>query len=254
MRFRRDGCSFATAVRTWYGSLKKSSQIALIVVVLHFSAIVWMSIDHFLSPSLQIHRPIVVRTLHPIAPITVTQSRNIAQSTPASSHQVVSIKTPRPSVKKPAPISKSISVRSKRPPKKEPEIHEEEPISFAAPITKKRTEIVLPSIIETKCICSSAPQAENIVTLPGASNYHASLIAVLQSSLQLPEIGEVRAHIVLSNPGQLASIQIIDAKSQKNADWLKSQLPLLELPYFSDYGIVDAVLEFTVTFRNVESN
>jgi hypothetical protein len=75
----------------------------------------------------------------------------------------------------------------------------------------------------------------------------------LQEQLQLPELGEVIARLILQPPGILSEIEIIDTKSKANAEFLKKRLPLLELPCFNDYGIKDKTLEFTITFRNVET-
>lgn len=76
----------------------------------------------------------------------------------------------------------------------------------------------------------------------------------LQSSLDLPEMGEVTMKIVIQAPGIIQTMEVIDAHSKKNAAWLKEQLPFLELPCFQDFGIVDAFLEFTIKFKNAENH
>ncbi len=86
MRFRRDGRHFATAIKVWFCSLKKGSQIALSVGLVHLGAILWMSMDHWLSDHPKPHHPIVVRTVRPqMAPIHVASaptphSTNLSQN------------------------------------------------------------------------------------------------------------------------------------------------------------------------------
>ena len=115
-------------------------------------------------------------------------------------------------------------------------------------------DIKLPGVLSSKAALLNASIEDNAAQTSIPSTYHLSLIEQLQSSLQLPELGDVRIKIGIEAPGTLFSIQILDAKSEKNAEWLKNQLPLLLLPCFNDFGIVDAILEFTITFRNVENS
>ena len=135
----------------------------------------------------------------------------------------------------------------------------------------QKSDIQIPTTIQTKSVVQASIESTPATGsgtggtsggTPGGtatdgssegSSYHTSLVENLQSSLQLPEMGDVRVKISIAAPGKLTSVQILDTKSAKNAEWLKNQLPLLELPCFNDYGILDAFLEFTITFRNVET-
>ena len=255
-------------MKAWFGSLKKSSQIAVVVLALHFLAIFWMSLDHWLSPAARLPHPIFVRTLHPPAPMPVVpikENRTAAKTAPSSPAPVApkiaaAPKMERPAVRPVAPAAKKTArARANSPqpsraaiPQKTIEEIERGLKAISAPeIRKTAPDIKLPPVLETQCV--SATVDEDIATEPVASSYQLRLIETLQSYLQLPEIGEVRVRIALSAPGKLDKVEILDAKSEKNARWLKSQLPLLELPYFADFGIVDGVLNFTITFRNAEN-
>jgi hypothetical protein len=87
---------------------------------------------------------------------------------------------------------------------------------------------------------------------PISPSYQGILVHALQQKLQLPEVGEVRVRLTFSSSGEICKIEILDAKSSKNADWLKAELPRISLPEPRDYGIVEPILECTVTFQNEE--
>jgi len=276
MRFRRDGRHFATAIKVWFCSLKKGSQIALSVGLVHLGAILWMSMDHWLSDHPKPHHPIVVRTVRPqMAPIHVASAptpqivaapRDSLPIAPRMNIQKTTKQTTtKPAKEKPILPSKSVKIASERsytapvkqksiPKETLRQIEEEFEAISAQQISRKTTseEIRLPAQLQSKTAINASIE-ENISSTSIPSTYHLCLIDQLQSSLQLPEVGSVRVKIVLFSPGTLSSIQILDTKSEKNAQWLKNQLPLLSLPCFNDFGIVDAFLEFTITFCNAEN-
>jgi hypothetical protein len=101
-------------------------------------------------------------------------------------------------------------------------------------------------------------QLPSIIPEPSAApsftpTYGEFLIAYLQSSLDLPEYGEVRAKIEIDRFGKLLHCEILEAKSTKNAEFLKNQLPDLTFPCLNDFDIMDFSQTFTITFRNVET-
>jgi hypothetical protein len=281
MRFRRDGRGFASAVKIWYASLKKSHQIAVWVLIAHFAALFWMGIDHLIAPKPKNRHPIFVRSIEPIRePIRIETPRLAATASPEKAPippatQKAPASKPAPAqapaktvqkravAKKESPALRSNTIKKDAPPKgpavPRQAIQEiEKSLSaLSGPVEKiprkSSPDVALPSILESHSTVLAdievSPETAEI-----ASNYSLSLIEMLQRSLQLPEVGEVLIKIQLANPGKLMTVQILDSKSSKNAEWLKNQLPLLELPCFNDYGIVDAFLEFTIMFRNVENS
>ena len=282
MRFRRDRRHFAAAVRAWFCSLKKQNQIAILVGLAHIGAILWMSVDYCLTDHPKNRRPVIVRTIRPqTAPIHIASAPK-PETAPiafpkALPQQPKARTTPSPSAsvsERPIPASSKTkkstavltrsgkkTVSSPIQPKKAAaetlrKIEEEFDAIALQPSSSRAssTEIKLPAVLQSKTTALRASIDETITKSSIPSTYHLSLIDLLQSSLQLPELGDVRVKIVLSAPGAFSLIQILDAKSEKNAQWLKNQLPLLPLPCFNDFGIVDAILEFTITFRNVENS
>jgi hypothetical protein len=259
----------------WFCSLNKARQIALVVLFAHFAAIFWMSIDHLISSSPKKRQPIVVRTirLQSIDPIRIAPStpakgssspketlarpaptlQSLQKNPPAPNKTKKGTEKPRESVRKPSlperALAKPIPAQALQ------EIEEElKALSTPSPQRKKAgPDIKLPSFIQSATAVQASVE-ENVSSSAIPSSYHLSLIEHFQSCLQLPEVGEIKAKIVLASPGTLSSIQILDAKSEKNAAWLRKELPLLELPSFHDFGIVDAFLEFTITFTNAENH
>lgn len=80
------------------------------------------------------------------------------------------------------------------------------------------------------------------------SSYAESLIAIFQNTLDLPEFGEVKAHLELTPDGTLKHVEILEAKSVQNAEFLKKRLPELLFPCFNG----EDKKHLTVVFRNVE--
>lgn len=266
MRFRRDGRHFAAAVKAWFCSLKKNSQIAILVALAHISAILWMSIDYCLSDRPKLRHPVIVRTIQQqTTPVRIAapqkpQNAALAQA-PTAANQPPKAAPPKtkkqiPNAARPSKKNQSAPIKPKTIPTETLQQIEEEFNAIAIEPSNRKTrsaEIKLPSILQSKsALNASIEESSAQASVP--STYHLCLIDLFQSSLQLPELGDVRVKIILSSPGTLDSVQILETKSEKNAEWIRNQLPLLALPSFNDFGIVDAILEFTITFRNVENS
>lgn len=202
-------------------------KIGVGVAAIHLITLIALVIHHFVSPSKPPGRPLAVRMLK--------QSPSPRPEAPKP------IKTSAP----PKPAKKSVAPPKKTAPAPPREIKQSAPVPSPPP-RKAAPEIRLPSFIE------STPVETAIETIQDNRSYAPFLAAFFQEQLQLPEIGEVKARITLEAPGRIASVEILDTRSGKNAEWLKIQLPLLTPPCFNDFNISDAKLEFTITFRNVE--
>lgn len=201
---------------------------SILAIAIHVLALYWMVGRDSSLTTPPLKRPIAVRT-------------------------VKEIPAPRP---KPIPTNTSTAStpRKQLPPKKK-----------SAPATPKRSVTNTLDEIEKSFNALSAPAAPKARPIPlppklhldapppqETASYGERLIDTLQEQLELPEFGEVKTRIVLTAPGTIHQVEILEAKSEKNAEWLKNRLLLLEAPCFNEYGICDAAIEFTVTFRNVE--
>jgi hypothetical protein len=83
--------------------------------------------------------------------------------------------------------------------------------------------------------------------------YGQSLIAYLESSLDLPEYGKVKLELCIDRKGHLVKSQVLDSENDKNSEFLKNRLPELTFPCFNDFQITENTLTFTISFRNAET-
>jgi hypothetical protein len=112
--------------------------------------------------------------------------------------------------------------------------------------TKKK----VPSTLTVPKKIEPAARKEEIVD---DVRYEELLIAFLQESLDLPEFGHVRLKLEIDGFGLLIDCQILEAKSAKNAEFLKNRLPELTFPCLNDFGNLSSTQTFNITFRNVET-
>jgi type IV secretory pathway VirB10-like protein len=186
--------------------------------------------SHLFTRSFKPSKPIVIRTVLPATP----QPPKVVAVAPAPAPKPAPPKaTPKPQKPKPTPVA-----APKKPDKAITEIAETlKHLSEPAPVAK--TALVIPSKIQSK--------AEVVAKIEDLS-YGEFLIAYLQSSLELPEIGEVRAELKINSRGMLIDCIILDTKSEKNSEFLLKKLPQLTYPVKKDFigG------SFTVTFRNID--
>lgn len=218
----------------WFSSLTRSSQIGLSVCVLHVAVIGVLCINHFVAPRLAPHKPIAVRTQ--------ALPRAVIASPPAAA----------PTQKvgaKPAPAKKEVGkpAISKTAPNQNEALLKQladslEAVIAPTPQPRKSFEVALPATI----VSASSPDKQG-------PSYGDALSAILQNSLDLPEFGEVTAKIDIDPNGIVVGVDILEARSRKNSEFLKKRLQELLFPCFNDFGLCEKHLTFTVTFRNVEN-
>ncbi len=72
-----------------------------------------------------------------------------------------------------------------------------------------------------------------------------TLASFLQTSLNLPEFGQVKIQMTIKKDGTIARLTVLQAESHKNKAYLEKNLPLLRFPL-----ILDKEKTFTFTFCN----
>ncbi len=82
--------------------------------------------------------------------------------------------------------------------------------------------------------------------------YGAFLVGYLQNTLDLPERGDVKLKMEIDRFGRLIDCEVLETRSEKNAEFLKNRLPELSFPCLNDFDILETAQTFTITFRNVE--
>lgn len=236
---------------TRFLALSRGKQIGVVVCLTHFLLVFALIIHHLATSRSKPLRPMVVRTLQ-TAPLIKQMSalpekpkvlpKNPDKPKPAAKKE----EKPKPTLATPKPASKPTSKPAPKPAVSDEATLKEMAQALESLSTSKQTrpQLHIPSKREIK----KAP-----VETKEEPTYGEYLVAYLQSALDLPEFGEVRAKIEIDRFGKLIDCQILEAKSGKNAEFLKNQLPDLTFPCLNDFGIVDATHVFTITFRNDEN-
>jgi len=80
--------------------------------------------------------------------------------------------------------------------------------------------------------------------------YDAFLIQQMQTSLQLPEFGEVKMQLTLDKRGNVLKVVVIKAENDKNKRYLQEVLPKLHFPGFFSYFPDMEQKTFAITFCN----
>lgn len=243
--------------------LSRGKQIAAVVCMVHMLTVVGLLGHHLISRRLKPPRPMVVRTISPVkaersiqtakreeAPVKQVAAAAKLKSVPAQKTVAAAPKA-APTPAKKAGTTKPMAVAKKGPPvEKEESLFKEIAESFQALSSESkkpsRPALNLPAKMHSKA--QLAPQESN-----DDPTYGEFLIAFLQNTLDLPEHGEVRAKIEIDRFGKLIDCEILEAKSGKNAQFLKNELPLLNFPYLTDFGILDSTKTFSITFRNADT-
>lgn len=229
-------------------TLSRAKQITVAVCLAHFLAIFCLVTHHLATIRWKTPRPMVVKTIIAQPPRTIAHAPPKAAATTTPKPQKVSAPKPtkKPSTKPTNPIAKkSLPVPiSSLDPNPYKEIAESlETLSTAT--KSNRPSLPIPSKVQPKAQITTESDLD--------PTYGEFLIAYLQTSLDLPEYGEVRTKLEIDRFGKLIHCEIVEAKSVKNADFLKNQLPQLTFPCLNDFGIMDPTQTFNVTFRNVEN-
>lgn len=234
--------------------LTRGKQIAIAVCMAHLLAIFFLLGHHLISRRLKPPRPMVVKTIsiHAEPKIQDLKPKEVPLKSVVAA-PVASAKKEGPTKPKPATSAKKGATAKPAPVvKKSPPLPVDEEDTFLKEIAKSfqnlkveaqkppRPTLNLPQAIKRKTVLTQ--EVANV-----DPTYSEFLIAYLQNALDLPEFGEVKAKLEIDRFGRLVDLEILEAKSVKNAQFLKAELPQLDFPA----GIADATEVFTITFRNI---
>lgn len=246
-------------LREKFHLLSRGKQIAVVVCSLHLMAVFGLLGNHLFSKRMRAPRPIAVRTVVPQGAVKTYEVAPKAQV----AAPVVKKEAPKKEVAKkvvaPKPVAAvaaKVPVKGKAAPLPTPKkipLEKDEGLlkeiasqleAFNSASSKQKVVLPVPSKVESK-----APVKAEVVVGP---TYGEFLIGYFQENLDLPEHGEVKAKIEIDRFGQLIDVQILEAKSSKNAEFLKNRLPELSFPCLNDFDIYETAQTFTITFRNAE--
>ena len=210
-------------------SRSKIQQVFLFVLFFHIAALLMLWMHHFTNKKLKTTKPILIRTVvqppHIILPkITATTSKPPIEASPKK------IETPSKKIVKSLPATPKKASGPSTP--------------IAKPSAIKKGELSIPAPIATSTKVKQTERAKNDM------NFGDFLVQYLQNTLELPEYGEVKMEVTIDQGGHLTHLQILDSKSEKNAQFLKNRLPTLPFPCLNDFDIFEMKQTFTITFKN----
>lgn len=225
--------------------------IGLIVISIHMFLIIWMNFTVKTKPMQRKTERLVVKTINlqprieevkKIAPAPAPKVEQKPQPLPA----VKKIETKKkPEIKK-SPVSKPKPAPS--PPKPQISKKQQELMAKAREniANVKLTKLEMP-IITSKML--DLPSLKNEGFAEDA-NYSDELAARLQMMLQLPEIGDVRIKLTLERSGRFLNLEIIEAQSAPNRQYVEKMLPLLNFPPFGNHFTGHSKSVFSITLTN----
>lgn len=84
------------------------------------------------------------------------------------------------------------------------------------------------------------------------TDYLSTLMGIFSSSLELPEIGNVKGRLTLTTEGIFFDFEILESKSTKNSAYLQNNLPQLQYPQFNTGVKSKEQVSFVITFTNAQ--
>jgi len=208
--------------------------VSLLVCYIHFSVII--DVLHSKPAPITPKKRIAVRTIEVQPEKKVVTKTVVARS---------AVKNPKKAVKK-APAKKVVK---KTVPKKKQELYsklEKQINTLSKPIKKEDSGkiTVLPKTLTPKST-EKAPEELHAA-------YLEEVLSLLYESLELPEVGSVKAKVELGKEGTFLSITIVTSQSAKNAAYLQNHLPQLSYPPFNGSLTGKERETFEITFRNAQ--
>lgn len=187
--------------------------------------------------------------LDPSPLVVPDPSPSFSQTTKKIKKQVAPTPTPKAkptvakSVEKPKSPSKSKEIATKKNPTKPSQAQKEKMLSMmkeSLALMDKTTGSSLGTSKGKKGGGTSATAfgkidslaSEHLSSADGAATYQEELIAYLKHLLQLPEIGEVRLRLTLTDTGNVSKLVVLEASSDKNRNYVEKKIPTLSFPPF----------------------
>jgi len=233
-----------------FRAFSRARQITTIVFTLHFVTIFSMSINHYFASSFkQKKKSIAVHTIkkQPIAKAERLPPKQNQKTSP----QPKAIASHAPlKTKKEIPPQKKVPAKHAENKQKEEtnsllkELKENLETISTGPTSTRKSSLILPTVNLTQKKEVSKGDESKI------KSYEEVLIAFLQTSLDLPEFGEVKARFDIDADGKLSSLEILESHNQKNAEFLNEKLSELIFPSISEASPAHQLISFTITFKN----
>lgn len=246
----------------WFYHLSKGRQIGVSTIAAHLIFLLVLIAQHGItSPFLKKRRPIAVNTVRIIPNPTRTANPVVSKSLPTNGKATVAKGTVSVS-KQVAAVTPLASnpVQSKEAKKGETKKTEAKKVAAKSVGQKKvatqKQATLLKEIEHNLTVIEATPSVKKVeLQIPAlrkpeeffeeiSATPIQQISAFLQETLRLPEIGQVRVRLSIDRFGKLQSVEVLDSKSEKNAEFLKKQLPELQFPCLNE------IVSLTIVFSN----
>jgi len=219
-------------MKTWFFSLTRAKQIVLSVLTAHTLCVLSLLINHVWTTK-KSQNTFTVHTVR----LTPALQQPPVVATASTQRPVAAVSGPSPT-KKPstAPTKKTTSTPKTKPSPK--------PVTAAPPLPEPVKPALTVPVLSLPTP-SSTPTPSTPTTTTSSLSPTETIGTFLRDCLELPEFGEVKLRLTLDKSGRLLDLEILEAKSEKNAQFLKNRLPELEFPWLNENTTV------TIVFRNV---
>lgn len=240
-------------MKKFWRSLSKGKQIAFSVVALHLFFLCLLFIHHAASFQTSPKKSIAVRTVPFALKPTLTpqaKEKTVASIKPPPPAPKA-VKSPKAAPSSPKKTAEPKQVASKKPALPPPSIFEEiakglERIESEPTKEKTSEELTVPKALLIEKQKGPALQESRFLD----TSYQEILASFLKSALELPEKGEVKLLLELRQDGSVKNLEILEAKSKKNGEFLKKRLPELLFPCLNSEASERDSLQFTLVFRS----
>lgn len=223
----------------------------------------------FVSPQFAVrkktHKPLIVKTIVPkvSVPAPVLQKKippSPASAAVAAKPQPVQKTAPLPK-KEPAIADRALSKNKPVAAKKNPVPQQRAAISdslakqLEESIAKMTTPKNNPQTVAKKMPTQISLQIDNPINekIQGrqeANDYIATLASQLHRQLNLPDYGEVKIQLRLRQDGTVIKLVVLKTESEKNRQYLESNLQQLKFPRFEGAYAKEKEYTFILTFCN----
>ena len=225
----------------WYQSLSRKNQIIFAVFFIHGVHLLFLTAEQWFSPQQLKQKKLAIRTFTlPAEPKKTPPIREQKTTAPVNASVSMAIK-PQLLKKQPAKTATQAPAKNKSDSQQAllQEIENNLQVLSSLPSkTANKTEISVPVFFEPPPIETTPSYESEFASL------NERIAAMLQETLQLPEFGEVKIFLSIDRFGRLQSLEVLESKSTKNAEFLKNRLPELLFPCLNE------ATSLTVVFSN----
>ncbi len=249
-------------------SLRVQNFILSVVIGIHLVFLLILIISPSFAVRKKEQKPLIVKTIVPKPPSRTTTplEKKPPVAAPAAPSKAVTATPPAkktapkpaapPAPKKEAAVAEKRLTKSKQSPpaaaKKSPPERAKISDSLLKELEESIAKMDKKSVAKTSKAIAPIPLQIDLHSSDSGedADYTALLIRELHESLRLPDFGEVKIQLSLRQDGSVVKVVVLKAQSEKNKQYLESNLMRLKFPRFEGTYSNKKECTFILTFCN----